>query len=159
MKYSHVLGCFMKSIQTRAQTSCLRPSDMLRTIEYYTDTHFRFSPQCNGMVERHNRTLLDRLAIFAQDHESEWDAYISLVTMAYHTAVHDATNFTPAYLMFGHELRTLLTSSSVSARLHPATSRLGYRTISIDLRRGWMLHIILPGTISRGQSASHEAPV
>ena len=26
--------------------------------------------------------------------------------MAYRTAVHDATKFTPAYLMFGHELRT-----------------------------------------------------
>ena len=70
------------------------------------NTHFRFSHQCDGIVERHTSTVLDRLAIFAQDHQSEWDAYIPLVTIAYRTAVHDAANFTPAYLLFGHELRT-----------------------------------------------------
>lgn len=63
-------------------------------------------PQSDGMVERFNRTILDYLSKFVDDHQKDWDQYLPLLMMAYRTAVHETTRQTPALLLFGRELRT-----------------------------------------------------
>jgi hypothetical protein len=35
-----------------------------------------YHPECDGMVERFNRTLLDMLAMYANDYHSDWDMWI-----------------------------------------------------------------------------------
>ena len=49
--------------------------------------HTAYHPQCDGMVERVNRSLLQMLRTYVeQDYEWEW--YLPLVLYSYHTAVH-----------------------------------------------------------------------
>jgi transposase InsO family protein len=62
-------------------------------------------PQSDGMVERYNRTLKRQLSLFVEEHQRDWDVHIPLLLMAYRTAVHNSTKFTPARLMMGHEIR------------------------------------------------------
>ena len=62
-------------------------------------------PQSDGMVERFNRTLGQELAKYCQEGQTEWDRKLPALLMAYRSAVHEATTFTPARLMMGRELR------------------------------------------------------
>jgi hypothetical protein len=64
-----------------------------------------YHPQCDGLVERFNRTLLDMLATAARRHPFSWEDHIRKVCMAYNTSVHSSTGFTPFYLMFGREAK------------------------------------------------------
>ena len=61
-------------------------------------------PQSDGMVECYNRTIEAQLATYVQDHQKDWDRHLPLLLMSYRSAVHEATKFTPAMLMFGWEL-------------------------------------------------------
>ena len=58
-----------------------------------------YHPQCDGLVERLNRTLLDMLATTTQEDQ------IRKVCMSYNTSVHSSTGFTPFYLMFGRQAK------------------------------------------------------
>ena len=49
-----------------------------RTTPYY--------PQCDGMVERLNRTLLSMLATSAKDNPLNWEDYLQPVCFAYNTS-------------------------------------------------------------------------
>lgn len=62
-------------------------------------------PQSNGMVERLNRTILNYLAKFIDDNQRVWDKWLPLFLLAYRSSKHQTTEFTPAMLMFGRELR------------------------------------------------------
>ena len=64
-----------------------------------------YHPQCNGVVERFNRTLLDMLSTTVGDHPSDWDQSIRKLCMAYNSSVHSTTGFTPFFLMFGRQVR------------------------------------------------------
>ena len=61
-------------------------------------------PQSDGMVERLNRTLLQYLAMFVSDHQRDWDEWIPMFLLAYRSARHEATQLTPAMILFGQEL-------------------------------------------------------
>lgn len=71
--------------------------DKTRTTPYH--------PESDGMVERMNRTLQDMLAKYVSDHQRDWDVHLPLVMMAYRSSVHASTQYTPHYLLFGHEIR------------------------------------------------------
>ena len=64
-----------------------------------------YHPQCDGLVERLNRTLLNMLATCAKDHPFEWEDYIRKVCMAYNSSIQSSTGYTPFYLMFGRQAR------------------------------------------------------
>lgn len=53
-------------------------------------------PETDGMVERYNRTLKTQLSLFVAEHQKDWDKYVPLLLMAYRTATHASTHFTPA---------------------------------------------------------------
>jgi len=57
------------------------------------------------MVERLNRTLLSMLATTTRDHSFDWEDQIRKVCIAYNTSIHSSTDYTPFYLMFGHQAR------------------------------------------------------
>ncbi|KAL7883281.1 hypothetical protein SRHO_G00009390 [Serrasalmus rhombeus] len=63
-------------------------------------------PQCDGLVERFNRTLAAQLAIATQGHQRDWDKRLPVVLLACRSAVQETSGFTPAMLMFGRELRS-----------------------------------------------------
>lgn len=64
-------------------------------------------PQCDGMVECFNRTLIDQLAKILQQQQGEWDDYLSQLALAYNTSRHSSTGFTPFFLTHGREARLL----------------------------------------------------
>ena len=64
-------------------------------------------PQANGEVERQNRTLLKSLKI-AEAEGKAWKDELNKFLLAYRTTPHSSTGVTPAFLMFGRELRTKL---------------------------------------------------
>ena len=52
-----------------------------------------YHPQCDGQVERQNRTLQDMLAAFASEHRDDWDLWIDSVVFAYNTSCHESTGY------------------------------------------------------------------
>ena len=64
-----------------------------------------YHPQCDGLVERFNRTLLRMLSTTTKDHLFNWENQICKVCMAYNTSVHASTGYTPFFLIFGRQAR------------------------------------------------------
>ncbi|CAL9702844.1 unnamed protein product [Knipowitschia caucasica] len=64
-----------------------------------------YNPKSDGMVERHNRTLIDQLAKMLLSQGGEWDGFTKQVAFAYNTSPHASTKFSPFYLMHGREAR------------------------------------------------------
>ena len=65
-----------------------------------------YHPQCNGMVERMNRTLKAMLRKHAVKFGPQWDKFLPGVLWAYHNAPHETTKEKPSFLMFGLDLRS-----------------------------------------------------
>ena len=63
-------------------------------------------PQCDGMVERFNRTIKTMLRKHAAKFGSQWDRYISGALWAYRNVPHDATGEKPSFLLLGTDCRT-----------------------------------------------------
>ena len=61
-------------------------------------------PQSDGMVERFNRTIEEMLSKFVAENQRDWDSHLPILMMAYHSAVHETTSFTPCELMFGRQI-------------------------------------------------------
>ena len=64
-------------------------------------------PQANGEVERQNRTLLKALKV-AQVEGKRWQDELQKFLLAYRSTPQANTGATPAFLMFGREIRTKL---------------------------------------------------
>ena len=64
-----------------------------------------YHPQCDGLVERFNRTLKHMLSTTLRDHPFDWEERLRKVCMAYNSSVQSSTGYTPFYLMFGREAR------------------------------------------------------
>jgi len=71
--------------------------DKTRTTSYH--------PQSDGQVERFNRTHLSMLSKYVHENQKDWDLHLQKVVIAYRTGKHETTQYTPAYLLFGRELR------------------------------------------------------
>ena len=79
---------------------CTKLYSLMRIKKLQTSAYF---PQCNGLVERFNRTLGDMLAMYVKEQYNDWDLYIPWVLFAYRTAVNVSTLYTPFYLLHGYE--------------------------------------------------------
>ena len=65
-----------------------------------------YHPQCNGMVERLNRTLKSMLRKQEAKFGMQWDQYLPGVLWAYRNTPHESTGEKPSFLLFGMDLRT-----------------------------------------------------
>ncbi|CAF1289960.1 unnamed protein product [Didymodactylos carnosus] len=63
-----------------------------------------YHPQSN-LSERVNRILKPMLAIFAQKDKQSWDIRLPQLALAIRAAINESTGQTPAFLMYGRELR------------------------------------------------------
>ena len=61
-------------------------------------------PQSDGMVERFNRTMEEMLYMFVAENQRDWDSHLPILMMAYRSAVHETTSFTPCELMLGRQI-------------------------------------------------------
>ena len=62
-------------------------------------------PESDGMVERFNRTMGQELAKRCKNEQEDWDRHLPLLLMAYRSAEHESTGYTPSHLMTGREMR------------------------------------------------------
>ena len=60
-----------------------------------------YHPQCDGLVERQNRTLQDMLTAYVSQHQHDWDRWVDLVAYAYNTSTHASTGYSPYQIVFG----------------------------------------------------------
>ena len=80
-------------------------SELCRLMNIRKTRTTAYHPQGDGLVERLNRTIVSTLRVYVADLPTFWDQYVSTVLLAYRTAKHSSTQFTPAQLMFGRQLR------------------------------------------------------
>ena len=64
-----------------------------------------YYPQCNGMVQRFNLTLLDMLSTTVGNHQANWQQHIRKLCLAYNSSIHSSTGFSPFLLMFGCQIK------------------------------------------------------
>ena len=65
-----------------------------------------YHPECDGMVERFNRTLKSMLRKRAAEFGSKWDKHLPALLWAYRNAPHDTTGEKPSFLLFGWDCRS-----------------------------------------------------
>ena len=63
-----------------------------------------YRPQSDGQVERLNRTLIDMLSKFCDEHKDDWDDHLPYVVCSYNATRHDSTGCSPNLLMLGREI-------------------------------------------------------
>lgn len=64
-----------------------------------------YHPQCDGLVERLNQTILSMLAKHVEENQKNWDAWLPFVLLSYRSAKQSSTGLSPYQLMFGREAR------------------------------------------------------
>ena len=84
-------------------------------------------PQCNGAVERFNRTLKSMLRKQAAKMGAQWDQYLSGVLWAYHNTPHSSTGEKPSFLLFGFDCRSPTESALLPAKSLRVTNVSDYR--------------------------------
>lgn len=60
-----------------------------------------YHPQCDGLVERQNRTLQAMLTAFCSQHKEDWDSWLDSVVYAYNTSRHESLGVSPYEVVFG----------------------------------------------------------
>ena len=78
-----------------------------------------YHPQCNGQVERYNRTILAMLRNYVNDHQDDWDRYAEGLTFAYNCHVHRATGTTPFDLVLSRPPPEMTLQHRVNKRPKP----------------------------------------
>jgi len=73
-------------------------SEVCRLLEIQKSRITPYHPQCDGMVERFNRTLLSMLATHCKDNPCYYKR-----CFAYNTSIHASTGYSSYYLMFGRQ--------------------------------------------------------
>lgn len=79
--------------------------EMCRVLKINKTRTTPLHPQSDGMVERFNRTLEQALSKTVDSNQNNWDQAIQPFMLAYRSAVHDTTSFTPFRMLIGREAR------------------------------------------------------
>ena len=74
--------------------------DKIRTTPYH--------PQCNGVCERFNSTLMNMLKPLPEAAKADWKSHLLTMCHAYNCTVHSSTSYSPYYLMFHRHPRIAL---------------------------------------------------
>lgn len=65
-----------------------------------------YHPQCDGMIERLNRTLKAMIRKHVAKFGNQWDKYLAGILWAYRNTPHEATQEKPSFLLFGVDCRS-----------------------------------------------------
>jgi transposase InsO family protein len=76
-------------------------------LRYYGIDHVRttaYKPSTNGQVERFHRTLNSILAKVVSENQRDWDLHLPYAVAAYRATIHEATGYSPNFLVLGREV-------------------------------------------------------
>uniref|UniRef100_A0A915K250 Integrase catalytic domain-containing protein n=1 Tax=Romanomermis culicivorax TaxID=13658 RepID=A0A915K250_ROMCU len=62
-----------------------------------------YHPQCNGMVERFNQTLIAQLKKYTANNPDNWEHYLPYPVFAYNATLHTAICYLTFSLLRGYE--------------------------------------------------------
>ena len=62
-----------------------------------------YHPQCDGLVEKFNNTLINMLAKSVNKYGHDWDIQLPYVLFAYRAAVQESTQVSPFQMLYGRE--------------------------------------------------------
>ena len=65
-----------------------------------------YHPECDGMLERFNRTLKSMLRKRAAQFDRQWDSHLPALLWAYRNTPHDTTGEKPSFLLFGWDCQS-----------------------------------------------------
>ena len=76
-----------------------------------------YHPQCDGMIERLNRTLKSMIRKHVAKFGNEWDRYLAGVLWAYRNTPLEATQEKPSFLLFGIDCKSPTEAALLSPEL------------------------------------------
>lgn len=95
-----------------------------------------YHPQTNGVVEKMNRTLKNRLQLAALSHPKlKWSSLVDEVVKQYNSTPHDVTGYTPHFLMFGMHPASGIFPPTAAVTLEEARRLAQERTALSQTRR------------------------
>ena len=86
-----------------------------------------YHPECDGMVERFNRTLKTMLRKRAAQYSNQWDRHLPGLLWAYRNVPHDTTGEKPSFLLFGWDCRSPTEAALLPVSVDEPTSIEDYR--------------------------------
>lgn len=86
-----------------------------------------YHPQCDGLVERFNRTLKAMLRKHSSRFGNEWDRHLYGVLWAYRNTPHESTGEKPSFLLFGWDLRSPVEAELLASKTEPRVSSEDYK--------------------------------
>ena len=78
-------------------------SDILSLLGIKRRSTTAYHPQCDGLTERFNRTLLERIAFYVNHYHDDWDLHLPYCLFAYRSAQQASTGYSPHFLLFHRE--------------------------------------------------------
>ena len=76
-------------------------------------------PQCDGLVERFNRTLKTMLSTLVVNKGHDWDRLLQPLLFAYRSTPHSSTVETPFFLLYGKDAKLPTALDFYSPRQRP----------------------------------------
>jgi hypothetical protein len=80
-------------------------AEMNRLLSVHGKATTPYHPQCNGLVERFNGTLVSMLKKLTTEQPGAWDRYIPALLFAYREVPQESTGFSPFELLYGKTVR------------------------------------------------------
>ena len=70
-----------------------------------------YNPSMNGAAERYNQSLIQRLSKYCSHDQLDWDLHVRSCVYSYNTSpLTNTIGYTPFYMLFGRECRSLADS-------------------------------------------------
>ena len=99
-----------------------------------------YHPQTDGMVEKFNSTLIGMLSKCVEKHGRDWDVQLPYVMFAYRVAVHESTQESPFFLLYGRDARTPTETALTQCRTPYQVDLSDYRAEMVaNLSDAWAL--------------------
>ncbi|UYV74019.1 hypothetical protein LAZ67_11001859 [Cordylochernes scorpioides] len=88
-----------------------------------------YHPQCNGLCEKVNGTLMTRLRSALHDNPKvKWSTLLLKVVKHYNNTPHDITGFTPSFLLFGYHHQPQFADEPASIKVEDAINLAIHKT-------------------------------
>lgn len=104
-------------------------SQVLKSLSITHRVSSAYHPQSQGALERFHQTLKSMLKKYCADTCKDWDEGVPLVLLAVRETIQESLGFSPAQLVFGHDLRTplkLLKENILEIKESPKMNVLSY---------------------------------